>query len=199
MLQPVIKKNLSNNAKENLRQNILERDTGNTSKLPSEEQLAKELNVSRVTIRSALKDLEQEGLVLRIHGKGTFINPEARRIQANLGAMAEFSAVIQQNGYDPKMKLLSVRTEAATEKLAKCLNMFPGAELIRVEKLYYADKHPVILSVAWMSRQLFPIFPRRRTGRPATTSACCTGRGGRSSPTTSWRSPPSLGARWNRS
>ena len=61
MLQPVIKKTLSDNAKENLRQNILERDTGSTSKLPPEEQLAKELNVSRVTIRSALKDLEQEG------------------------------------------------------------------------------------------------------------------------------------------
>ena len=159
MLQPVIKKTLSDNAKENLRQNILERDTGSTSELPPEEQLAKELNVSRVTIRSALKDLEQEGLVLRIHGKGTFINPEARRIQANLGAMAEFSAVIQQNGYDPRMKLLGVRTEAAPEQLAKRLNLFPGAELIRVEKLYYADKRPVILSVAWMARQLFPHLP----------------------------------------
>lgn len=159
MLQPVIKRTLSDNAKENLRQSILNRDVGSSNKLPPEEQLARELNVSRVTIRSALKDLEQEGLVLRIHGKGTFINPEARHIQANLGGMMEFSAVIQQNGYDPKMKLLLVCREKAEEDIAKRLHLSVGAELIRVEKLYYADQQPVILSIAWVPRYLFSSVP----------------------------------------
>lgn len=162
MIQPVIKKNLSNNAKSNLRQSILQMDLSRSNKLPPEEQLAKELSVSRVTIRSALKDLEQEGLVLRIHGKGTFVNPEARRIKANLGSMMEFSAVIQQNGYIPKQNLLSVSQEPADEFLAHQLRVAQGDRLVRVEKLYFADQIPVILSIAWVARSLFDQPPSRQ-------------------------------------
>ena len=53
MLQPVIRKTLSDSAKEKLRQDIMSRDLGSSGKLPPEEQMAKDLNVSRVTIRSA--------------------------------------------------------------------------------------------------------------------------------------------------
>ncbi|MBU5625553.1 GntR family transcriptional regulator [Oscillibacter sp. MSJ-2] len=159
MLQPVIKKALSDNAKESLRQSIFDMDLSGGGKLPPEQDLARRLNVSRGTIRTALQDLEQEGLVLRIHGKGTFINPEALRIRANIGGMTEFSSVIQQNGYDPGMKLLSVRQEAASESIVKHLHLSVGALLIRVEKLYFADKLPVILSIAWVPASLFPQLP----------------------------------------
>ena len=98
MIKPVVKKNLSENAKENLKQYIMNLDISASNKLPPEEQLASELAVSRVTVRSALKDLEVEGLILRIHGKGTFVNKEALQIKTNIGAMAEFSAVIRKNG-----------------------------------------------------------------------------------------------------
>ena len=162
MIQPVIKKNLSDNAKNNLRQSIIHMDLTRSNKLPPEERLAKELSVSRVTIRSALKDLEQEGLVLRIHGKGTFVNPEAQRIKANLGSMMEFSAVIQQNGYKPEWKLLSVCHESANEFLAHQLRLSEGDGLVRVEKLYFADQRPVILSLAWVARSLFIQLPSQQ-------------------------------------
>lgn len=53
------------------------------SQLPTEEVLSKEYEVSRITIRNTLKKLEKEGLIYRVHGKGTFISP-SRKKQKNL-------------------------------------------------------------------------------------------------------------------
>ena len=64
---PVLKKNLSQSAKENLRTYLNQLQRKNVKKLPPETELAKMLSVSRATIRQALDDLEREGLLLRIH------------------------------------------------------------------------------------------------------------------------------------
>ena len=98
-------------AKENFKRNPkrytleeAEKAFNEAGKLPPEEELARQLAVSRITIRKALTDLEQEGLLLRIHGRGTFVNPAARQVKVNLSGMLEFGSVISGNGYRPECR-----------------------------------------------------------------------------------------------
>ena len=70
--------------KDSLRKLISEKAFNEAGKLPPEEELARQLAVSRITIRKALTDLEQEGLLLRIHGRGTFVNPAARQVRIKI-------------------------------------------------------------------------------------------------------------------
>jgi GntR family transcriptional regulator len=63
-----------------LRNKILAGDFTPEAAMPSEDALAEEYRVSRITVRQALSSLEQDGLVLRRRGKGTFISPDARQV-----------------------------------------------------------------------------------------------------------------------
>lgn len=159
MIEPVNKKSLSDSAKENLRNYIQSLDSKASYKLPAENELAKLLGISRNTIRRSLNELEQEGLVLRIHGRGTFVNPEALQIKVNLCLMMEFGTVIRRCGYESQVCLSSFSIDQGDHGVCVQLRAPSGCRLIRVERIYYADKHPAIVSVVYMRKDLFEEMP----------------------------------------
>src|SRR5690606_8968981 len=59
--------------KEILRAQILDGSYPAESRMPSESELGEQFQVSRITVRQALGDLQKEGLIFKIHGKGTFV------------------------------------------------------------------------------------------------------------------------------
>ncbi|MBT9779756.1 GntR family transcriptional regulator [Clostridium sp. MCC353] len=159
MIEPVNKKSLSDGAKENLRNYIQSLNSKSSYKLPAENDLAQLLGISRNTIRRALNELEQEGLVLRIHGRGTFVNPEALQIKVNLCLMMEFGTVIRRCGYDSHVRLSSFSIDKGLEEVCLQLKAASGSKLIRIERIYYADNHPAIVSVGYMKEDLFEEMP----------------------------------------
>lgn len=147
-LKPIIKKkNLSDEVKENLYDYINKMDVKKDPKLPSEAMLAQILGVSRVTIRRALDDLEQSGLLLRIHGRGTFVNPEAVQIELNMTVGSEMMESINRSGYEAKVELIRVEEYGADHKTALALQINPGSRIIEIEKIFYADSHPAIVCI----------------------------------------------------
>lgn len=70
-----------------LTQDILARDSEKAYSLASEHELCRQFNLSRVTVRLALSDLENRGLIYRRHGKGTFAHGRASRIYRNIGVL----------------------------------------------------------------------------------------------------------------
>ena len=159
-IAPIRKKTLSDSVKDSLRKLISEKAFNEAGKLPPEEELARQLAVSRITIRKALTDLEQEGLLLRIHGRGTFVNPAARQVKVNLSGMLEFGSVISGNGYRPECRLFSVDEERIPASVGEHLGTGKGGRGIRVEKLYLADDIPAIVSVGRIPH-LFSETPAR--------------------------------------
>lgn len=160
-IAPIRKKTLSDAVKESLRKLISDQAFHEAGKLPPEEELARQLAVSRITIRKALTDLEQEGLLLRLHGRGTFVNPAARQVKVNLSSMLEFGSVISGNGYRPECRLVSVEEERIPAAYGEQLGAGKEGRGIRVEKLYMADGVPAIVSIGRVPLRLFSQVPGR--------------------------------------
>ena len=92
---------------------IGEMDLSRGTKLPREEELARILGVSRTTVRQALNDLAADGIVLRRQGRGTFVNAASRGIRARFSPSTELTDAIRDSGYEPEVRLLSVRVASA--------------------------------------------------------------------------------------
>lgn len=125
------------------------------TKLPAESVIAQNLSVSRVTVRRAFDDLEQEGVVFRIHGKGTFVNPEALQIKVNLNPGEEFSQVVRKSGYQCRVEVVRFEEIPADQKLAEMLQIKMGDPVYLLEKVYFADDHPAIISIDRFPKALF--------------------------------------------
>lgn len=146
-LHPMIKPNLSNSVKKYLYKYIRGIDLKGSTKLPPENEISLNLGVSRVTVRRALDELEREGMVLRIHGRGTFVNPEAVNIQVNLMPGEEFSRLIESCGYDASFETVDIRKVKADSEVARVLQLEGEEEIFEVEKLFKADGHGAIISI----------------------------------------------------
>ncbi|MEU2562723.1 GntR family transcriptional regulator [Streptomyces longispororuber] len=102
---------------QSLRASILGRTPEAPLRLPTEEQLAGHYGVSVLTMRQALKELEDEGLISRHRRRGTFIEPHARR-GSPVRLLGSVDAIVaQQSGMDTK--LLSQGREPVPADLAE--------------------------------------------------------------------------------
>lgn len=80
MLKPIEKSSVIQQVVEEIRQFILRRRLKNGTRLPSEHELCRRLQVSRPTVREALKVLETMGLIEKVPGRGAFVRTRARRL-----------------------------------------------------------------------------------------------------------------------
>lgn len=149
---PFKKKNLSDEVKSYLYEYIKKMDIKYNTKLPSEDSIAQSLGVSRVTVRKALTDLEQEGIIFRIHGKGTFVNPEALQMNVNIALGTEFEQMIIDSGYKANVEMVNFEIKPAGYKVADKLQIKDDDMIAVVEKIFYADEHPAIYCI-----DMFPI------------------------------------------
>ena len=100
--EPINKQNLSDAVAEKLREYIRSSDAPRSLKLPPEAVIGESMGVSRITVRRALSDLEQEGLIQRIHGRGTFINPNISKIKATITPGQDLHQLIRESGYESR-------------------------------------------------------------------------------------------------
>jgi GntR family transcriptional regulator, transcriptional repressor for pyruvate dehydrogenase complex len=82
-LNSIDKQNIVNSVYEQLKENIANGNWAPGSKIPSETQLQKMFNVSRVSIRSAIQRLRDLGIVVTYHGKGTFVCDDISEMSIN--------------------------------------------------------------------------------------------------------------------
>ena len=114
----------------------------NGGQVPGEHELSELLGVNRNTVRQALKVLEQDGLILRKRGSGTFVNKHALGLGARLEKFAMFSDVIRNAGYEPTRVQVDWGTIFASEEAASKLDVDNNALLVSSRILYLADKKP---------------------------------------------------------
>lgn len=114
------------------------------AQLPAEAQMASNLGVSRATLRDALRQLQDRDLIIRRHGRGTFV--AKRPIRKDLNRNFGITAMIRSGGYRPGTRGLEVRAEEADRELAQSLGLAPGDRVTVVERIRLADDRPVVWS-----------------------------------------------------
>jgi GntR family transcriptional regulator len=131
-----------------LRDELLEEITSSQlqpgTKLPTEGQLVKRFNVSRATVREAVRALVEAGYVTRRRGSGSYVT-ERRRMPHGLDSTLSYLAMIESAGARAGMHLLAAAFEQCSEHDGP-LQLSPGETVLVVERVRTADDRPVIYS-----------------------------------------------------
>lgn len=124
-------------------------------KLKSEEDLAKELSVSRGTIRKSIKNLVKKGLLVQVHGKGTFV-ASGKLEQPLAQRLISFSEAMKEQGLNFKTKVLDKNTIQPTKRIASFLELEDNKEVLYLKRIRTVDGIPVILLENYFTVHLCP-------------------------------------------
>jgi GntR family transcriptional regulator len=112
-------------------------------RLPAERELSEQLGVNRMTLRRALRVLELQGLLVRKHGKGTFVAEP--KIDRPMDIVFRFSRGMQKRGYTPGARVISVDQVAVGGNQARELNVPSGSAAYQILRLRSINQEPVML------------------------------------------------------
>jgi GntR family transcriptional regulator len=121
--------------------------------LPSERLLADRYGVARMTVRSEVDRLVAEGIVFRLHGRGSFV-AEPRVAQA--GVFSSFSEDMRARGLTPGSIVRSHELTVAGPLVARSLEIAAGAPVAEIERLRTADGAPLALERVYLPAERFP-------------------------------------------
>lgn len=110
--------------------------------IESETDLAKKLNISRMTVRKALDTLAQEGVIFKEKGRGTFVSRKPRYAEFQYGV--GFTQEAKKRGLTPSTKDAALKLCGATEDIAREMHMETGDKVWEVTRVRCADGTPVV-------------------------------------------------------
>lgn len=123
-------------------------------RLPAERQLCGDFGVSRATLRQALGELEERGLITRHQGRGTFVTKP--RVQLPIVGVFSIRDAMEAHGVRMATRVVGVKTIEASRQLAADLACLPGDPVVFIERLRIGDGEPMVLDTAHLRADLFP-------------------------------------------
>lgn len=133
---------------EQLRDEILNGEYEEGDKLPSEKRLCDYFGVSRVTVRHALKILENEDLIYKKQGMGAFVND--LDVANKLVQLTDFSEDMRRAGFKSSSRLISLTKTDPVKEVNEILDLRPDMNLIRIDRVRLANDKPVAFDITWL-------------------------------------------------
>lgn len=124
------------------------------SLIPSESQLQADFGISRTTVRLALKELEQEGYLIRRPGKGTFV--AHMKLESGPRRLLSFTQEMSDLGYRVGNKVVSVEKEFPAVKTATKLQISDDQPVWRLERIRLANSSPIVTEINYIPVFLVP-------------------------------------------
>jgi len=125
-------------------------------KLPSENELVAALEVSRMTINRALRELTQQGLINRVHGLGSFVAETPRH--ASLIELQDIALEIEQRGKRHVSRVLWLEQIEASVEVAEQMGISVGAPVYCLLAVHLQDATPIQLETRYVNPQVMPEF-----------------------------------------
>jgi GntR family transcriptional regulator len=122
--------------------------------IPAEPDLITEYGVSRTTVRQVLDLLVNEGLIYRQQGRGTFVAHPT--VEQTLVRIISFTDDMRQRGVQPSTRVLSAGIISAPQDIADKLEIAPGEELARLERLRLVDGEPMSIEESYLVHRYCP-------------------------------------------
>ena len=123
------------------------------SQLPPELELMSMLGVSRTTLREALRALEEQRMIIRRRGLGTFVSE--RSILKDLSINFGITEMIRQAGMVPGTREAELRRDTAPASVAQALQISHGSEVVVVDRVRTADDRAVVWSLDILPESIF--------------------------------------------
>ncbi len=136
-----------------LREAILDGSLADNDVLPTERELASQYQISRMTVRKALRDLEVEGLLMRRQGSGTFVAPRCER---NLANLSSFSEDMMASGRQSQSVWIRREAGWVTPDESMSLGLSPGAGIYRFQRIRQVDDRPVAIETSVVPAYCLP-------------------------------------------
>ena len=128
------------------------------TRLPSERELSLKLSVQRETVRQALAVLDNEGLITRRHGSGTYIAEP--KIERDAGRLFPFTRAMQRKGYRPGATVIQMEKILCSPAIAHELDLPVSAIVYFIQRVRTINQEPVVLENAYIPADIFPDFDR---------------------------------------
>lgn len=111
-------------------------------KLPSEPKLARELGVSRATLREAMRSFETQGLIRRRQGSGTYVMQPSQVIESGLEVLESIETLAKRINLEVSMGELKVQQRVAEPEEAEALMLQSGQRVIHLSRTISAEGRP---------------------------------------------------------
>ncbi len=125
-------------------------------RLPSEQELVTQFGISRMTINRALRELVEQGRIVRVSGVGSFV--AADKPQSTLLQIANIAAEIRQRGHDYRCQMLTAERIAASPDVGMWLDLAPGDSVFHTVCLHHEDLVPVQLEDRYVNPRIVPTY-----------------------------------------
>jgi GntR family transcriptional regulator len=124
-------------------------------RLPGDHELCATYDVSRTVVRQALSELETEGVIERIKGRGTFVAPQ-RTSEHLVQTLSGLFEDVAARGSRLRSEVRRLETVPADGPIAALLELEPGAPVIVLERLRFVDDEPWVLVTTYLPYALAP-------------------------------------------
>jgi GntR family transcriptional regulator len=150
---------LSHVAKEKILEYIRESELRVDDTLPTEARLMEMLGVSRHTVREALALLEQERIVYRVQGKGTFLKKRPLQIEHGLERLASMTDMIRSCGFEPSTRWVGIEVRSASARMAEQLGLDAEEKVVTFKRLRLASGNLASYCVDSIAASRFDSIP----------------------------------------